>query len=462
MVAGADWEAPSGPGAAPSCAFCLQPVSSPDGRSCPRCRVVYHPDCWKANGSRCAVYGCEPGIVPAAPARVTPTPNFRNRAVQVPQGSGLPWGVISGCLIAVVQVLRLFSGSSTPSPLPRPTVERVRSADLRREQNQSALNLALWKQQAGDYDGAIIEYTKAIREDSTLAASFRNRGVCRLMKKKFQDALGDFTRALDLDPQDEAAWRDRGYVNGELGHPELALSDCSRALQLDPRDSQAYQYRSAARQALGDWKGAIEDCSSRIELNPNDGFVYCNRGMARVAMNDPAGALQDFTHAIRLEPLNPAGYEHRAHLEYDQRLWSQALIDYRRMIELKYANSDDAQFRIWLIRSRNGEREAADRELREAFRIRFNLEPKVWEVQIASYLTGALLEEDLLKAARDSAPSLQSARFCGASFYIGSRHLIENDRDGAAVHLQRGIDTGEKKYREFASAAAELESLKKR
>jgi len=461
MVAGPDWEAPSGPGAAPSCAFCLQAVSIPDGRSCPRCRVVYHPDCWKANGFRCAVYGCEPGIVPAAPARVTPAPNFRNRAFPVPRGSGVPWGVISACLVAVVQALRLI-GPSTPNPLPRPAVERSRGANVGREQNQSVLNLALWKQQAGDYDGAIVEYTKAIQEDSTLAASFRNRGACRVMKKNFQDALGDFTRALDLDPQDETAWRDRGYVNGELGHQESALSDCSRALQLDPRDSLAYQYRSTARQALGDWTGAIDDCSSRIELNPNDGFVYCNRGMARIAMNDPAGALEDFTHAIRLEPLNPSGYEHRAHLQYDRRSWAEALSDFRRMVELSYANSHSAQFRIWLIRSRNGEREAADRELREAFRIRFNLEPDVWEVQIASYLTGARLEEDLLRAAQNCAPSLKSARFCGALFFIGARHLIENDQEGAANFFRRCIDTGEKKSREFASAGAELQSLRGR
>ncbi len=42
------------------CAFCRQVVAPPLARPCPRCAALYHPDCWTANGGRCAVYACEP------------------------------------------------------------------------------------------------------------------------------------------------------------------------------------------------------------------------------------------------------------------------------------------------------------------------------------------------------------------------------------------------------------------
>lgn len=42
-----------------NCPFCLNPVLSTEEQvRCPKCGVVHHTDCWKANG-RCSVYGCD-------------------------------------------------------------------------------------------------------------------------------------------------------------------------------------------------------------------------------------------------------------------------------------------------------------------------------------------------------------------------------------------------------------------
>lgn len=43
----------------PNCPYCLGAVGPKDDKvRCPRCGVVHHADCWKANGS-CSVYGCD-------------------------------------------------------------------------------------------------------------------------------------------------------------------------------------------------------------------------------------------------------------------------------------------------------------------------------------------------------------------------------------------------------------------
>ena len=42
-----------------NCPFCLSPVESGEEKvRCPKCGVVHHAECWKANGS-CSVYGCD-------------------------------------------------------------------------------------------------------------------------------------------------------------------------------------------------------------------------------------------------------------------------------------------------------------------------------------------------------------------------------------------------------------------
>lgn len=52
----------------------------------------------------------------------------------------------------------------------------------------------------GDYDKAILEYTKAIELDSGAAKAYSNRGVAYCNKEDYGRAITDFTRAIELDP----------------------------------------------------------------------------------------------------------------------------------------------------------------------------------------------------------------------------------------------------------------------
>lgn len=42
-----------------NCPYCLSPIERAEEKvRCPKCGVIHHSDCWKANGS-CSVYGCD-------------------------------------------------------------------------------------------------------------------------------------------------------------------------------------------------------------------------------------------------------------------------------------------------------------------------------------------------------------------------------------------------------------------
>jgi hypothetical protein len=100
------------------CAFCRSNVEGKQWTTCPRCATVYHPDCWAFNSRRCAVYGCEPGLTPAAihtrPVRPVLQPPELPRS-----GMNMTW-LLPILAIVVINVARYgMSGTSSP-PSPRP------------------------------------------------------------------------------------------------------------------------------------------------------------------------------------------------------------------------------------------------------------------------------------------------------------------------------------------------------
>jgi ankyrin repeat protein len=151
-----------------------------------------------------------------------------------------------------------------------------------------------------------------------------------------------------------------------------------------------------------------------------------------------------------------ADYHTQGCVDYNSRRFTNALADFRKSYELGSDNQDYSYFRIWLIRARLGETEAATRELASYLERRKALKPDDWPSKVGRYLAGQLSESDFLKAADD--PNLQTAKeqHCEAYFYTGSKHLIENDRMAAVDCFKKCLTTNVTDFEEYTSAATEL------
>ena len=57
------------------------------------------------------------------------------------------------------------------------------------------------KHNAKDLDGAIKDYTKAIKLDKNLTNAYYNRGMCEQALKNYKDAYKDFELTTKLDPK---------------------------------------------------------------------------------------------------------------------------------------------------------------------------------------------------------------------------------------------------------------------
>ena len=86
-----------------------------------------------------------------------------------------------------------------------------------------------------DRDGAIAEFTEAIRLDPANVTAYRARGNAWDDKKEFARALADYDQALKIDPRDFATFRERAIARYTRGDYAAALDDVGEALRLEPR-----------------------------------------------------------------------------------------------------------------------------------------------------------------------------------------------------------------------------------
>jgi hypothetical protein len=145
--------------------------------------------------------------------------------------------------------------------------------------------------------------------------------------------------------------------------------------------------------------------------------------------------------------------------QYDSRHFAAALADFRKSCALGSEVQDYSYYRIWLIRARAGEKEAATQELDAYLKKRPAQSPPDWPRQIGLFLAGQLPEADLLQAAVNKNPQTDHEQHCEAYFYAGSLRLIEKDKTGAADFFKQCLGTGVNTFEEYESASAELMAL---
>ena len=155
---------------------------------------------------------------------------------------------------------------------------------------------------AGDFDGALADYSKALEFDPRNETAWCNRGKTRHVMGDLDGAIADYSQAIELDPKDAYALLNRGVALHTRQDLDLAINDFSSAIELDPKNAATYIHRGVARHAVSDFAGAIDDYTMAIELDPENSTASFNRGLARKARGDLHGAMADYARAVELDP----------------------------------------------------------------------------------------------------------------------------------------------------------------
>jgi tetratricopeptide (TPR) repeat protein len=93
-----------------------------------------------------------------------------------------------------------------------------------------------------------------------------DRGMDKSKNGDSDGAIRDFSEAIRLNPNFAEAFIHRGNARFKNGNPELAITDFSDAIGIDARNAAAFKARGMARLYNADEDGALDDLSKAIQI----------------------------------------------------------------------------------------------------------------------------------------------------------------------------------------------------
>ena len=128
-------------------------------------------------------------------------------------------------------------------------------------------NRAQDKFELADYEGAVLDYNKALELSPTeICLVYSMRGNAKRNLSDFDGAISDQNKALDFDPLYADGYFNRGIAKFQKGDSDGAIEDYTQVININPKDSDAFFNRANVKKEIGDIKGACEDWKKAAEL----------------------------------------------------------------------------------------------------------------------------------------------------------------------------------------------------
>jgi membrane associated rhomboid family serine protease len=173
-----------------------------------------------------------------------------------------------------------------------------------------ALFTAQWRTCTGDpgidRDAQIGSCTALIQSSQETArnraVAYNNRGHAWKAKGDVDGAIADYTDAIRLDPKGAFAYNSRCWArataNRELQH---ALEDCNEAMRLKPDDANTMDSRGFVYLRLDQLDDAIADYDAALKINPKIAGSLYGRGLAKLRKGNTVGGNADITTAKSIQ-----------------------------------------------------------------------------------------------------------------------------------------------------------------
>ncbi|GAA0730572.1 hypothetical protein GCM10009430_41880 [Aquimarina litoralis] len=169
------------------------------------------------------------------------------------------------------------------------------SMDNKKIRKTGYVNRGLARDKIKEYDGAIQDFTEAIKLDSTDMASFIDRGLSKMHAGYFAEAIKDYEYVIHVNTdskmvQNAIYWMAR--INFSQGKFDEVVRNCDDYFKVNSIDAELYFIRGTANDMLGNFEQSIKDYSKAIKLYPNYYQAYANRGTAKINLLTGKGNLE--------------------------------------------------------------------------------------------------------------------------------------------------------------------------
>lgn len=191
---------------------------------------------------------------------------------------------------------------------------------------QSWLSKALCLLAKGDYKLAAEACDRLLEIDPDTADAWKVKGASLAALGKWERAMTCYNKALELDPEDQYARQaaedvrrrqsapapeqperpssqfERGVRRMRKGRFAEAVAEFERAVEEDPNDERSWRHLSAAYFQIGRYEEAEPPARKCVELAPHDAAVHCNLGVIQRKQEKWAEARDSLLQALRLDP----------------------------------------------------------------------------------------------------------------------------------------------------------------
>jgi len=140
----------------------------------------------------------------------------------------------------------------------------------------------------------------SIADNPQSATDYYNRGVARQNKGDADGAIADYTKAIELDPKNFSAYNNRGNLKQDKGKVKEAVLDYQNAVVINPTHATAHFNLGHVYQGKKDYDGAIYEYGKAIEAKPDYAMAYANRGLCHLYLNSDADAQKDFDRSVEI------------------------------------------------------------------------------------------------------------------------------------------------------------------
>lgn len=150
-------------------------------------------------------------------------------------------------LIATLGILTIF-GNISPAASAQSSTILIAQRTIVQNPAEDLFNNGLAKSEAGDFQGAIADYTAAIRLNPNYAQAYNKRGIIHGRNlKDYPAAKADFDRAIAINPNYGDAYYNRARVREFLEDKDGAIADYQKAAELYQKDGNTNDYQDALK-----------------------------------------------------------------------------------------------------------------------------------------------------------------------------------------------------------------------
>jgi tetratricopeptide (TPR) repeat protein len=173
---------------------------------------------------------------------------------------------------------------------------------------QVALNRGEFAEQHGDLEGALLDYSNAIKYKPDFLLAYRYRALVYLNQKKYDLAIKDYLTALTLDNWSLKGLESLCEVLLEINYYNNLLKLAETFVQKYPDNSLGYYYLAFVQTQKKDFINAEKNIDISINLSSTNKFAWDVKAFTNIQLGNFYTAIEDYNKLLELEPKSGITY----------------------------------------------------------------------------------------------------------------------------------------------------------